>query len=199
MVDITVGVLGLQGAFEKHRSVLNRLSIASKDVRYPRDFEACDGLIIPGGESTTMSELIDYSGVRAPLKKFAQTKPVMGTCAGMILMAKKLGDERVQPLNLLNIEIKRNAFGRQVDSFESELEIHLNGKKARIRGIFIRAPKIKSVGKEVKVLASFNGEPVCVQQNFHLATSFHPELSNVTVIHEYFVSLIKELPLGRTG
>jgi len=192
LVDITVGVLGLQGAFEKHKAVLNRLNIASKDVRYPEDLERCDGLIIPGGESTTISELINFINIRTPLLNFAETQPVMGTCAGMIMMANKIYDQRVQTLNLIDIEITRNAFGRQVDSFISDVRVLINGNEVLIKGVFIRAPRIKSIGENVKVLGSLNGESVFIQQNRHLATSFHPELSNSTVIHEYFVSLIKE-------
>ena len=188
----TIGVLSLQGAFEKHRTVLSRLKIASKDVRYPGDLDGCDGLIIPGGESTTISNLIDTIGMRAPLLKFAEKKPVMGTCAGMILMARTVNDPRVQPLNLMNIEIARNAYGRQVDSFVSGLEVQINGKSVSLKGVFIRAPKIRSTGEEVEVLGVINGEPIFVRQNRHLATSFHPELSDTTAIHEYFLSLVRE-------
>jgi len=191
-VKQTIGVLSLQGAFEKHRTVLSRLKIASKDVRYPGDLDGCDGLIIPGGESITISDLIDYIGMRAPLLKFAEKKPVMGTCAGMILMARTVNDPRVQPLNLMNIEIARNAYGRQVDSFVSGLEVQINGKSVSLKGVFIRAPKIRSTGEEVEVLGVINGEPIFVRQNRHLATSFHPELSDTTAIHEYFLSLVRE-------
>lgn len=188
----TIGVLSLQGAFEKHRNVLSRLKIASKDVRYPGDLDGCDGLIIPGGESTTISDLIDYIGMRAPLLKFAEKKPVLGTCTGMILMARTVNDPRVQPLNLMNIEIARNAYGRQVDSFVSGLEVQINGKPVSLKGVFIRAPRIRSTGEEVEVLGMINGEPIFVRQNRHLATSFHPELSDTTAIHEYFLSLVRE-------
>lgn len=188
----TIGVLSLQGAFEKHRNVLSRLKIASKDVRYPGDLDGCDGLIIPGGESTTISDLIDYIGMRSPLLKFAEKKPVMGTCTGMILMARTVNDPRVQPLNLMNIEIARNAYGRQVDSFVSGLEVQINGKPVSLKGVFIRAPRIRSTGEEVEVLGMINGEPIFVRQNRHLATSFHPELSDTTAIHEYFLSLVRE-------
>jgi len=191
-VKQTIGVLSLQGAFEKHRTVLSRLKIASKDVRYPGDLDGCDGLIIPGGESITISDLIDYIGMRAPLLKFAEKKPVMGTCTGMILMARTVNDPRVQPLNLMNIEIARNAYGRQVDSFVSGLEVQINGKSVSLKGVFIRAPKIRSTGEEVEVLGVINGEPIFVRQNRHLATSFHPELSDTTAIHEYFLSLVRE-------
>lgn len=192
MVESTIGILSLQGAFEKHRTVLSKINVASKEVRYPCDLNECDGLIIPGGESTTISELIDFIGIREPILKLAETKPVMGTCAGMILMAKMASDPRVHTLNLLNIEIARNAYGRQVDSFVTGLDIFINGEKNSLKGVFIRAPRIKSIGEGVEVLSSLNKEPIFIRQDRHLATSFHPELSNSTAIHEYFVSIVKE-------
>lgn len=192
MVEATVGVLSLQGAFAQHRKVLGRLNVASKEVRYSGDLQGCDGLIIPGGESTTMTRLIDFIGMREPLLKFAEAKPVMGTCAGLILMAKRVDDQRVRTLDLLDIDVARNAYGRQVDSFRTSLDIPLPGKNVSLKGVFIRAPRIISTAGEVSVLGSLDREPIMVQQNCHLGCTFHPELSGSTEIHRYFVSLIKE-------
>lgn len=187
-----VGILGLQGDFAKHRTILSRLNVNSKDVRYPGDLKGCDGLIIPGGESTTMSKLLDTTGVRTSILEFSKSNPVLGTCAGMILMAKRVDDSSVHPLGLLDIEAVRNAYGRQVDSFTADLRVDSDGDPVSMTGIFIRAPKIKSVGEGVRVLGSLNGDPVFVQQGRHLACSFHPELSDNTTIHRYFLSVVEE-------
>tara|TARA_Y100000310_G_C20461472_1_gene705588 strand:- start:112 stop:702 length:591 start_codon:yes stop_codon:yes gene_type:complete len=189
---VTIGILGLQGAYEQHRSVLSSLNVSCKIVRYPEDLDACDGLIIPGGESTTMSKMINYMHFRESLLKFAESNPVFGICAGLILMAKNSGDKRVNYLGLIDIGVERNSYGRQVDSFTQHLEIFLTGEKTSIHGVFIRAPRIKSIGNGVTILGELNGEPIFVQRGKHLAAAFHPELSGSTEIHRYFLSLIKE-------
>jgi len=188
----TIGILGLQGAFARHEAALLRLNVSTRIVRFPDDLDGCDGVIIPGGESTTMTKLMDYIGIRQPLLSYAERHPLLGTCAGMIMMASQVEDPRVRPLNVLDIEVARNAFGRQIDSFILPLEVSTNGSVSQMTGVFIRAPRIVSVGKNVRVLASIESEPVFVQQGHHLASSFHPELSNNTVVHEYFVSLAAE-------
>lgn len=193
---ITIGILGLQGAFARHEAVLSRLNVYTRIVRLPADLDGCDGVIIPGGESTTITKLMDYIGIREPLLDFAERYPLLGTCAGMIIMASQVEDPQVRPLNLIDIEVVRNAYGRQVDSFIRSLEISTNGSISRMAGVFIRAPRIKSVGKDVSVLASIDGEPVFVRQGHHLASSFHPELSDNTTVHEYFVSLAEETVLA---
>ncbi|MDP6456205.1 MAG: pyridoxal 5'-phosphate synthase glutaminase subunit PdxT [Candidatus Marinimicrobia bacterium] len=193
---ITIGILGLQGAFARHEAVLSRLNVYTRIVRLPADLDGCDGVIIPGGESTTITKLMDYIGIREPLLDFAERYPLLGTCAGMIIMASQVEDLQVRPLNLIDIEVVRNAYGRQVDSFIRSLEISTNGSISRMAGVFIRAPRIKSVGKDVSVLASIDGEPVFVRQGHHLASSFHPELSDNTTVHEYFVSLAEETVLA---
>lgn len=188
----TVGILTLQGAYDKHAQILRKRNVDTRSVRYRGDLLNCDALIIPGGESTTMSKLIDHIGIRDEILTFAQTHPVMGTCAGMILMANRGGDSRVKPLGLLDITIVRNAYGRQVDSFVEEIEFKTNVGVEVIKGVFIRAPKIKSIGENVEVLAELDNEPIFVRQGLHMATSFHPELSNSCVIHDLLISMIWE-------
>jgi len=189
---VTIGVLGLQGAYARHRAVLEELGAADRLVRYPEDLRGLDGLIIPGGETTTMSKLLDKSGLRAVLPDFARERPVFGTCAGMVLMAREAGDARVEPLDLLDIAVARNAYGRQVDSFTCPLDISLNGTLADLRGVFIRAPRILRVGSGVEVLAEVDGEPVFVRQGRHMACAFHPELSGTTTIHQYFLDILTD-------
>ncbi len=191
-----IGVLGLQGAYAKHLAILQQLDVQAVDVRKGEDLEKCHGLIIPGGESTTMTKLINEIDMHDALLKFSVDRPVFGTCAGMILMATKVDDDRVETLNLLDIEVERNAYGRQIDSFIDELDVTTNGHLFSMRGIFIRAPRIKNIGDEVEVLASVNGEPVLVQQGHHMAAAFHPELTGETRIHNYFSTLKGEMSLA---
>ena len=191
-----IGVLGLQGAYAKHLAVLQQLDVQAVDVRKPGDLEECHGLIIPGGESTTMTKLINEIDMHDALLKFSVDRPVFGTCAGMILMAAKVDDGRVKTLNLLDIEVERNAYGRQVDSFIDELDVTTNGQAFSMRGVFIRAPRIKNMGDGVEVLASVNGEPVLVQEGHHMAAAFHPELTGETRIHNYFSTLKKKMSLA---
>ncbi len=191
-----IGVLGLQGAYAKHLAVLQQLDVQAVDVRKPGDLEECHGLIIPGGESTTMTKLINEIDMHDALLKFSVDRPVFGTCAGMILMAAKVDDGRVKTLNLLDIEVERNAYGRQIDSFIDELDVTTNGQAFSMRGVFIRAPRIKNMGDGVEVLASVNGEPVLVQEGHHMAAAFHPELTGETRIHNYFSTLKGEMSLA---
>ncbi len=191
-----IGVLGLQGAYAKHLAILQQLDVQAVDVRKPEDLEKCHGLIIPGGESTTMTKLINEIEMHDALLKFSVDRPVFGTCAGMILMATKVDDDRVKTLNLMNIEVERNGYGRQIDSFIDELDVTTNGQAFSMRGVFIRAPRIKNIGDDVEVLASVNGEPVLVQQGHHMAAAFHPELTGETRIHNYFSTLKGEMSLA---
>ena len=191
-----IGVLGLQGAYAKHLAVLQQLDVQAVDVRMPGDLEECHGLIIPGGESTTMTKLINEIDMHDALLKFSVDRPVFGTCAGMILMATKVDDDRVKTLNLLDIEVERNGYGRQIDSFIDELDVTTNGQAFSMRGVFIRAPRIKNMGDGVEVLAYVNGEPVLVQEGHHMAAAFHPELTGETRIHNYFSTLKREMSLA---
>jgi 5'-phosphate synthase pdxT subunit len=184
-----VGVLALQGDFAEHASILRRLGVDSREVRLPADLEGLDGLIIPGGESTTITRLIQIYGLWEPLREFAAQKPVWGTCAGMIVMARHATDLDRPTLDLMDIEVRRNAFGRQVDSFETDIPMdEIAGDP--VHAIFIRAPVILSVGKDVKAVGVLpDGEIVAARQGHLLATSFHPELTDDLRMHSYFLSL----------
>jgi 5'-phosphate synthase pdxT subunit len=189
-----IGVLALQGAFIEHEHVLARLGVQPVEVRLPEHLEGLDGLIIPGGESTTMGLLAQKWGLLEPLQVFARSgRPIWGTCAGMILLAKNVVDGVPgQPiLGLMDITVRRNAFGRQVDSFEADLAVPLLGDPP-FHAVFIRAPVIERVGAGVEVLAALeDGTAVAVQQGNLLATAFHPELTRDERFHHYFLKLTK--------
>lgn len=191
MHSLMVGVLALQGAFAKHIEMMRSLGVQAKEVRKPEDLEDCDALIIPGGESTTMMKQMNFIGLVNPFREFAKKKPVFGTCAGLILMSDEIIADSMQPFHLLDITVERNAFGRQVESFKSDLELNLNPSKPQdFAAVFIRAPRIKTCGPAVKVLASYDGEPVLVQQGLYLGATFHPELTKDAAIHSYFLKMI---------
>lgn len=194
MVSVKGGVLALQGAFIEHENVLARLGVHPVEVRLPEHLEGLDGLIIPGGESTTMGLLAQKWGLLEPLRAFARSgRPVWGTCAGMILLAKEVvGGVPGQPiLGLMDITVRRNAFGRQVDSFEADLAVPVLGDPP-FHAVFIRAPVIERVGAEAEILASLeDGTVVAVQQGNLLATAFHPELTGDERFHRYFLQLAK--------
>lgn len=189
---LRIGVLALQGAFIEHKNALARLGVPSVEVRLPEHLEGLDGLIIPGGESTTMGLLAQKWNLLEPLRAFARSgRPIWGTCAGMILLAKEIVDGVPgQPiLGLMDITVRRNAFGRQVDSFEADLEIPVLGNPP-FHAVFIRAPVIERVGAGLDVLASLeDGTAVAVRQGHFLATAFHPELTGDVRFHRYFLQL----------
>jgi len=176
----------------EHIQVLDRLGVDAPEIRLPGQLDDVDGLIVPGGESTTIVQLIDIYGFRAKLtEKVESGMPVWGTCAGMIVIADQLTDHRPEPLHLMNIEVSRNAFGRQVDSFETDLEIH-GVAGPPFHCVFIRAPAVNVVGDGVKVLARLHdGRPVAVRQGALLATSFHPELTDDSRVHDLFVRIVE--------
>ncbi len=183
-----IGVLALQGAFAAHSDCLASIGVQSVEVRTPEQLNSVDALLMPGGESSTMSQLLESSGLFDPIStRIADGMPVFGTCAGMILLASEILDGRSdqRSFSAIDISVRRNAFGRQVDSFESAIKSSVGD----FQGIFIRAPRIERVGDEVEVLGSINNEPVLVRQGNVLAASFHPELSNDARLHEYFVSI----------
>jgi 5'-phosphate synthase pdxT subunit len=188
-----IGVLALQGAFIEHEKMLRRLGVEAVEVRLPKDLEGCAGVIIPGGESTTIGKLAVQYNLIEPLREMARSgKPLWGTCAGLIFMAKDVG--RDQPLlGLMDVTVQRNAFGRQVDSFEANISINGIDGGRPFHAIFIRAPLIESVGAGVKVLARVEKDDedviVAAQQGNLLVTSFHPELSNDDRFHRYFVKM----------
>ncbi len=188
----TVGVLAIQGDFLEHRQVLERIGVDAPEIRLPDQLDDVDGLIIPGGESTTIVQLIDIYGFRKTLEdKSKAGMPIWGTCAGMIVIAASLSDHRPEPLGLMNIDVSRNAFGRQFDSFEQDLAVEdIEGPP--FHGVFIRAPAVNKVGDGVRVMASLDdGRPVAVRQDSLFATAFHPELTDDTRIHEMFVRIVE--------
>ncbi len=187
-MNMQVGVLALQGAFAAHSDCLTSIGVQSIEVRTPEQLSSVDALLMPGGESSTMSQLLESSGLFDPIaRRIAEGMPVFGTCAGMILLASEILDGRSDQRNFaaIDISVRRNAFGRQVDSFEATI----NSSVGDFHGVFIRAPRIERVGAQVEVLGSINDEPVLVRQGNVLAASFHPELSNDARLHEYFVSI----------
>jgi len=193
-----IGVLALQGDFVEHEAHLARLGVETRRIRLPRDLEGLDGLIIPGGESTTIGKLaVDY-GLVEPLVTFSRSgRPMWGTCAGLIFMARDIGNEREQPLlRVMDIVVRRNAFGRQVDSFETEIDgpalyaLDNTQNRQPFHAVFIRAPVISAVGPEVEVLARLpDGRIVAARQGHLLVTAFHPELTDDDRFHRYFLSL----------
>ena len=185
-----VGVLALQGAFREHREVLDALGVEAVDVRTPEQLGAVDALILPGGESTTMSKLLDTSALRAPVAELlADGLPVLGTCAGMILLARDVVDGRPdqQSFGAVDIAVRRNAYGRQRDSFEAALDVEgLTG--GPFPGVFIRAPRIEAAGDGVEILARHEGDAVFARQRQVWVASFHPELSGDLRLHERFLT-----------
>lgn len=187
-----VGVLALQGAFAKHIEALKKLGAEVVEVRRPEELDKIDALIIPGGESTTMMRQMNFIKFNEPFRNFAKEKPVFGTCAGLILMSQEIINDWMQPFNLIQCAVERNAFGRQVESFHTKVDLQTGpGKPHPIDAVFIRAPRIRRIGPEVKVLATYEGEPVLVQQGHHLGSTFHPELTQDAFVHSYFLSLCK--------
>jgi len=188
----TIGVLAIQGDFLEHRHVLARLGVDAPEVRLPSELDGLDGLIIPGGESTTIVQLIDIYGFRSVLAdRVREGLPVWGTCAGMIVLADSLTDRRPEPLHLMNIDVSRNAFGSQVDSFEADLDIE-SVEGPAFRGVFIRAPIVNRAGDGVRVLAALpDGRPVAVRQDTMLATAFHPELTDDDRVHDLFRRIVE--------
>jgi 5'-phosphate synthase pdxT subunit len=187
-VNVQVGVLALQGAFAAHSDCLTSIGVQSVEVRTPEQLSSVDSLLMPGGESSTMSQLLESSGLFDSIAiRIKDGMPVFGTCAGMILLASEILDGRSDQRNFsaIDISVRRNAFGRQVDSFESTISTDVGD----FQGVFIRAPRIERVGADVQVLGSIANEPVLVRQGNVLAASFHPELSNDARLHEYFVSI----------
>ena len=186
-----IGVLAAQGAFAEHIAVLHQLEVEAMPVRLPAELQGLDGLIIPGGESTTISRLmIAYDLMTKICALAADGKPLFGTCAGLILMSKHISGNTTKTLGLMDVRVKRNAFGRQVDSFETELSIPVLGEKP-FPAVFIRAPFIEQAGDNVDVLARLaNGTIVAARQGKLLVTAFHPELTDDSRLHRYFLDIV---------
>jgi 5'-phosphate synthase pdxT subunit len=162
---LKIGVLGLQGNYEMHSRVLEKIGIEPVSIKYPHQLDVVEGLVIPGGESTTMSKLMNIMDFYIPLKSFANDYPVLGTCAGLILMSEKVVDTKLEPLGLLDVQIERNGYGRQIKSGTINIEFELNNIDYNIRVSFIRAP-------------------IIVQNDKHMGISFHPEIDNISILHE---------------
>jgi pyridoxal 5'-phosphate synthase pdxT subunit len=178
---VTVGVLALQGGFEAHSQMLRRLGAEVREIRTPEDLEGIDGLVIPGGESTTISLGVEREGLAEPLVDFVRSgRPVLGTCAGMIMLDR-------EHLGVLDVGVRRNAFGRQLASFETELSFD----GAPLDAVFIRAPWVEEVGDDVEVLAEVDGHPVAVRQGNILAVAFHPELSRDLTLHRWLLDRVQ--------
>ena len=191
-----IGVLASQGAFAEHIAILRQLEVEALPVRLPQELRGLDGLIIPGGESTSISKLmLDYN-LMSQIRNLARDGlPIFGTCAGMILLANEVSDLDVEPIGVMNITVRRNAFGRQKDSFETELSIPALGEKL-FPGIFIRAPVIEQANSEVEILTRLaDGTSVAARQGKLLASAFHPELTDDLRFHQYFLDIVQ----GQTG
>ena len=191
-----IGLLTLQGDYEKHRQAFAALGRETRGVRRPAELAGVAALVIPGGESTTLTRLVDRAGLRGPLREFAAERPVMGTCAGLIMLADRLEDEGrrdfgVEPLRLLDCAVRRNAYGRQIDSFTAPVAIRrLDGSDEPFAAVFIRAPRIAAVGDRAEVVIERDGEPVAVRQGRLLGLTFHPELTPDLRIHRAFLDLV---------
>jgi 5'-phosphate synthase pdxT subunit len=179
---VTIGVLAVQGNFREHAAMLRRLGADAVEVRKSQQLQGLDGLVIPGGESTTFMRLMRLYGLDEAVREFAG--PLLGTCAGMIVLDRR-------HLGAVDIDVDRNAYGRQVASFEADLT--LVGETEPLRGVFIRAPRVREVGPEVEVLAELDGEPVLLREGRVIVASFHPELTDDTRVHERFLDLVREV------
>jgi len=187
----TIGVLALQGAFNAHAQALRQLNADVREIRLPQDLDGVDGVVLPGGESTTMSQLLLSSGVFDVLtQRIAGGLPALGTCAGLILLAKRVLDARPDQVScsVLDVTVRRNGYGRQIDSFEADIAV--KGLETPFTAVFIRAPIIEEVGSDVEILAVHNGAPIVVASQNVLAATFHPELTSDVRFHELFLNMI---------
>jgi len=199
-LDIKVGVLSLQGAFKEHIIKIRKCGADALEVKFPAQLKCIDGLIIPGGESTTINKLFKEYKFKEALDEFYKKgKPIFGTCAGLILLAENIQGEG-KGLGYIDINVQRNAYGRQVDSFEeligidfnqSENKVNQDNEKIKFKSIFIRAPRIISTGKDVKIMAKLSDEAVMVRNNNVIVSAFHPELTDDLRVHQYFINMIK--------
>jgi len=194
--DIKIGVLGIQGAYEKHVRAVLSSGAQAEIIKYREQLDELDGLILPGGESTTMTKVMGYRIDYGDILEFAKQKPVFGTCAGLILLGKGIEDPRIKQFRLLDVTVTRNAYGSQKDSFVDNIKLSFD-PEIPFHAVFIRAPQIEKTGKGVKVLAICDGSPVMVESGLYLGASFHPELTADLRIHQYFVNKTKEVKYGR--
>ena len=186
-----VGVVAIQGDFERHQNLLHRLNIDTILVKSPDQLQHCDALIIPGGESTTLIKLFKASRLFEAIQVFASKKAILGTCAGLIVLSNKVLNPPLESLQLIDIEVTRNAYGRQVDSFIQDVQLNLNGDHTQFEGVFIRAPKITATGQGIESIGCLQKDVVMAENNHILVATFHPELTDDTRIHSYFIKKAK--------
>ena len=186
-----VGILSLQGDYQRHRTVLNSLGVHNVLVRSLDDLPKCQALILPGGESTTISMQIDSNGLRSGLQEFSKNNPIFGTCAGMIILSSTKDEPNMTPLSIMDFKINRNAWGRQIDSFSADIALSFDQFNT-FNALFIRAPRATCVPGSLEILASYNNEPVLITDGMHLASSFHPELGDDFRIHKFFIDKVNE-------
>ena len=186
-----IGVLGLQGNYFQHQKSLLKLKVDSIIVKNKQTLNQCDGLIIPGGESTAISKSLDQADLRTAIKDYSKSHSIFGTCAGMIMLSKTPKTNNLKCLDIMNFVVYRNYWGSQKNSFIDTVNLNLDGTK-HIKGFFIRAPKIKSCSDNIRTLAYYKENPVLISDGYHLASSFHPELTNNLVVHDYFLKLVYE-------
>ena len=187
-----IGILALQGGFELHAQMLAILGVDTVYVRKPDQLVSCHGLIIPGGESTTLMKLMREGGLFESISDFAADKPVFGACAGLIMLAMDSINDNLVTLNLIDLSVERNAYGRQIDSFIDSVEIRINGEIDSFEGVFIRAPKIVAVGEGIDILGTHSDDVVLAENDQVFVATFHPELTNDVRIHQYFVGKIRK-------
>jgi len=187
-----IGVLALQGDFGLHARALEKCGVEAVEVRKPLELDEVDGLVMPGGESTTLLKLMDAWDFVPALEKFhSEGKPIFGTCAGLIILAREVESPKQFSLGLIDVTVERNAYGRQRESFEAHGTATLDGQAIPLEMFFIRAPRIRRVGPGVEVLAEHGGEPVMARQDRVLVATFHPELTDTTTVHQYFCDLVR--------
>jgi pyridoxal 5'-phosphate synthase pdxT subunit len=183
MMPVKIGILALQGDFEAHKKAVQRTGAEALEVRTAADLQRIDGLVIPGGESTTMLKLLRVENLFEPVREFGKNKPIFGTCAGAILLASDVENPKQESLGLMDMTVERNAYGRQIDSRIAHIDV--NGQPTE--AVFIRAPIIRRVGSDARVLATYLNAPVLVEQGLHMVATFHPELTPGSEIHKLFV------------
>jgi len=194
---VRIGVLALQGDFDRHAKALARCGVEAVEVRKPAELADVDGLIIPGGESTTLLKLMDAWGFVPALERFhAEGRPIFGTCAGLILLARDVENPRQFSLDFIDVGVERNAYGRQRESFEAHGSASLDGRATPVEMVFIRAPRIRRVGAGVETLARHGDEAVLARQGSVLVATFHPELTDDPTVHEYFCSMVRKPRAG---
>ncbi len=191
---MNIGILALQGAVQDHKNKFSELGTNTIEVRRSGDLLNLDGLILPGGESSTMLKLLNKNELWSELHSFIKTKPSWGICAGLILIAKSVHSPQQKSLGVLDVDVERNAYGRQLDSFiTNDLVFNNNGKQSTTEGVFIRAPKINRIGADVKTTVTHDNQPVMVESNLTLGSSFHPERSEGHIYHKYFLEKIRHI------